>query len=394
MILSSTSTAFHVTKSEMKSDFLHTYWQTILFSGIEGYVTFDAALLFFAYNQLVSSAGITGDTLEIGVHHGLSAVAVAAMSGESKQFFGVDLFDDLQVNNTSGSGKGNLAAFWRTMGLFFDDLSFVRPLSTRSQELRAVDLGSDFVFCHIDGGHSAKEAFSDLSLCNELLKPGGLVALDDYFNPAFPGVAEGAVQFMGENREAFRPIAIGFNKVLWQKEPFDLDLNTNFAAAFPRISKATAVMFGEPVYLFNSSLRPCFDLEHSTVAKLAPTTEPFVRAILEPRAASLIATRGEVLTLPVRVINRSTEVFPFGEANFGLSYHLLSDRSEILKFDNPRCYFAHPLHPAEDVTVNLQVYAPDAAGAYFLEIDLVWENVTWFKETGNATAVVPLIISD
>jgi hypothetical protein len=41
--------------------------------------SFDAALLFTSYNQLIATRGISGPTLEIGVHHGASAIAIAAL---------------------------------------------------------------------------------------------------------------------------------------------------------------------------------------------------------------------------------------------------------------------------------------------------------------------------
>ena len=47
------------------------------FDSIEGMFSPDAAVMFLAYNQLIAAEGIAGDTLEIGVHHGLSAVTVA-----------------------------------------------------------------------------------------------------------------------------------------------------------------------------------------------------------------------------------------------------------------------------------------------------------------------------
>src|SRR5215216_3176909 len=97
----------------MKSAFLQSYLDA--FPSIQGFFTFDAALMFMAYNQLISAEGISGDVLEIGVHHGLSAIAVGALVGPKGGFVAVDLFEELQDHNWSRSGAGNREVFLRNM---------------------------------------------------------------------------------------------------------------------------------------------------------------------------------------------------------------------------------------------------------------------------------------
>ena len=109
----------------------------------------------------------------------------------------------------------------------------MRCIAAPSNTLDSADLGDGFSFCHIDGGHTARETYEDLDLCSRILLPGGLLALDDYFNPAFPGVCEGAIKFWLAHEGALTPVAVGFNKVLFQKTPAPLDLNAEFDAAIP-----------------------------------------------------------------------------------------------------------------------------------------------------------------
>ena len=40
----------------------------------------------------------------------------------------------------------------------------------------------------------------------------------------------------------------------------------------------------------------------------------------------------------------------------------------------------------------MPVAAPTQTGKYQLEIDLVWEDVMWFKDVGNPTAIIPLTV--
>ena len=75
--------------------------------------------------------------------------------------------------------------------------------------------------------------------------PGGLLALDDYFNPAFPGVCEGAIKFWLAHDGALTPVAAAFNKVLFQKPPAPLDLNAAFDRRFPYIPHKTDHVVGD-----------------------------------------------------------------------------------------------------------------------------------------------------
>lgn len=375
----------------MGSNFLKAYLG--IFPSTEGAFQFDAALLFMAYNQLINSQGVSGDVLEIGVHHGLSAIAVASLRGNGKRFFAVDLFEDLQLQNTSDSGSGDKAVFVSNIKAFYENIDFLNLITSNSANLRPDDLGSGFSFCHIDGGHSDNETYHDLCLCYQILVPGGLVALDDYFNPTYPGVCEGAIGFMLDHREALLPIAIGFNKVLFQKSPSPFNLNAMFSRVFSNIPKVTAVLWGTPVHLFWSSFLYFFNLSLSTPGHLVPSSSPDARATFEPQITNLNAKPGQIIHLPVRVTNKSTISFQHGDGTCGLSYHLLSSSGVTLRYDNARNFFKRALKPGEEVVMDLLIQAPDETGRYLVEIDIVWEGVMWFKDKGNPASIVDLTVT-
>jgi hypothetical protein len=373
----------------VERSFLQAYLAA--FNDISGWFQFDAGLMFIAYNQFLADRGIAGDTLEIGVHHGLSAILVAALRGPDGRFSAVDLFEELQDRNVSGSGHGDRAVFERNMRRFHPDLEFMSVIARPSGELRARDLGRRFSFCHIDGGHSRRETLSDLTLADSILMPGGLVALDDYFNAQFPGVSEGVAEFMLGHPGALRPIAIGFSKVLLQKLPAAFDLNAEFERAFPGIEHQTVCFWDTPALLFPGVLRSNFDLYVSTPRRLARFGAAGPRARIEPQSAETWAARGQTFTLPITVTNVSVEAFPAGDQVFGLSYHLLSPSGGMLRHDNERAYLETPIEPGESRLIELAARAPEEPGRYRLEIDLVWEGLMWFKDIGNPTAVVDLV---
>jgi hypothetical protein len=137
--------------------------------------------------------------------------------------------------------------------------------------------------------------------------PGGLIAIDDYFNQRFPGVSEGALLFGQKHPDVLTPIAIGFNKVLFQRAGAS-DLNQRFAAEFDYIPTHVATMWGQPVALFETAIVPCIDLDRSTAHRLVPRPECklLMRAAIEPGPNAVSAGRGQALTIPVRIVNQTS----------------------------------------------------------------------------------------
>jgi hypothetical protein len=115
-----------------------------------------------------------------------------------------------------------------------------------------------------------------------------------------------------------------------------------------------------------------------------------MRATIEPAMAAVSATRGQALTIPVRVVNRATVDFGW---DIGLSYHLLSSDGRVVRWDNPRSQFHPVLSPGSEQQVNLGVVAPEVEGAYTLELDMVWEGIAWFKDRGNRTSTITLTVN-
>ncbi len=375
----------------MEPSFLQRYLEA--FRHIEGWFTYDAALLFMAYNELIARQGIAGDVLEIGVHHGLSAIATASLRGPGKRFIAADLFEQMQDKNVSCSGGGNRTIFEQNMQEFYPDTSFMQVIEGPSNSLDPSSLGTSFSFCHVDAGHSRQETLDDLNLSHPLLAPGGLVALDDYFNAEYPGVCEGAVEFNVRRPGALRPLAIAYNKTVFQKAGSSEDLNAKFLAAVPDLPYKIVTMWDTSVLLITSPLRYYLDLYSSTPSRLV-RRGAVRRVCFEPAQAQLEASPGQPLTLPVTITNVSDEAFPAGERVCGLSYHLLSADGEVLRADHDRSWLTTALVPGETRTLPLSILAPGSAGRYQLEIDLVWENLMWFKDVGNPTAMVELNVRE
>lgn len=179
---------------------------------VDGWFSSEAAMLFCWIDELHRVQGVTGDIFEIGVHRGRSAVLLSHLLAPGEQLGVCDLFAE-QADNVSRSGSGDLKVFetnMRCRGAAYDRL---RVFPKASSELSPSEIGERYRFFHIDGGHNADEALSDLQLAAACTVPGGAILLDDPFRIEWPGVTEAIVRFL-DAATAFAAVAVGFNKLL------------------------------------------------------------------------------------------------------------------------------------------------------------------------------------
>jgi hypothetical protein len=75
-----------------------------------------------------------------------------------------------------------------------------------------------------------------------------------------------------------------------------------------------------------------------------------------------------------------------------ISYHLLSAKGDMVEHDNIRTPFPRIMRTDDSALVDLAVHSPAKKGEYYLEVDVVKEKVTWFKDKGSKTILIPLLV--
>lgn len=175
---------------------------------VEGWFFPIDAYLFGFLDDLQKREGIRGNLFEIGVHHGKTALFLARMKSPDETLGVCDVFEQQELNRDH-SGEGNRAIFERNL-----QSVEVRIFATESSALTSVDTTTRCRFVHIDGGHRPDDVFGDLVTAERALLPDGVVAVDDVFNPNWPGVSEGFYRYMSARPHALVPMLIGGNKVL------------------------------------------------------------------------------------------------------------------------------------------------------------------------------------
>ncbi|CAL1240866.1 class I SAM-dependent methyltransferase [Candidatus Methylocalor cossyra] len=190
------------------------------YKAVSGWLGPETMAQILAIHQVQQRLGISGAVGEIGVHHGKLFILLYLLASADEAAVAVDLFDAQELN-IDKSGRGDFGLFTANLKHHAGDLSRLKVIGTDSTRIGGREIlaatGRPLRLFSIDGGHLASIVRHDLNTAAESLGDGGVVILDDYFNPEFPGVSEGTNRFFftdnGRVGKALVPFLIGMNKL-------------------------------------------------------------------------------------------------------------------------------------------------------------------------------------
>ncbi len=198
------------------------YWRDHIYGHVEGWVHHDMPLAIEVCGDIFDEDKINGSIAEFGVHHGLFLFLIETLREDGEHAVAIGIWDDPTLKVvTPGPGwdemqRGAFASFQRNASHFLgarrvdvitkDTLGF-----TTIEFIMAVPRPAKFF--SIDAGHTPENVINDLSLAQEALTPGGIIALDDYLNPYWEGVTDGFYRFMAHHNRRLRPFMFFRNKL-------------------------------------------------------------------------------------------------------------------------------------------------------------------------------------
>jgi hypothetical protein len=159
--------------------------------------------------------GAFGDLAEMGVYQGRSAVLIGSYLQPGETFTVVDLFEDGESTD-SANARENVASYEGfTRGVFEKNYAgvhgtlpqVVQGLSSRIGEIARP---GQHRFVHIDASHLYDHVRSDIAMAKKLLKPSGVVVLDDFRSQHTPGVAAAAWEAVASG---MHPIVLSSTKL-------------------------------------------------------------------------------------------------------------------------------------------------------------------------------------
>jgi len=151
-----------------------------------------------------------GDLLELGTYRGKAAVLMGQHLKPGETFTVCDLFDEVATHADVDPTEQRffrrdvpaLAEFKRNYLSFHDRLpKVVQGLTgTITRHLAPASVR----FAHIDAGHTYAAVREDIASCRQLVRPGGILAFDDWRKGGTPGVA--AAMWEAVLNEGLRPV--------------------------------------------------------------------------------------------------------------------------------------------------------------------------------------------
>jgi hypothetical protein len=104
---------------------------------------------------------------------------------------------------------------------------------------------------------------------------------------------------------------------------------------------------------------------------------------------------GSQQTLRVRVTNLGSTTWrahvPLNiSCEIRVGNHWLDATGALVQYDDGRTQIPRDVPPGETITVPLMITAPEQPGQYILELDVVQELITWFKDKGSTTLRLPI----
>jgi len=212
--------------------------------GVEGWFYEIDMLLFYYLSVFQEERDISGSLCEVGVYIGKSLILLGLLKADKEKLFGVDIFLDESEEQT----KLNLGKY----GLDKICTLLKTDTSLCDSAWLEVNLDAPVRFLHIDAGHEYVEVYRDLLLFSDVVSDAGIIALDDYQDPEFPGIEAAMYKYCYEGG-MFTPFAMGQNKI-YLCATHMASIYQKYLLSIPAFSEKARVtrLLGRPVLITNS----------------------------------------------------------------------------------------------------------------------------------------------
>ncbi len=151
-----------------------------------------------------------------------------------------------------------------------------------------------------------------------------------------------------------------------------------------------ALVTGLAVFLTGCGAEPQGGTEGAAAppARAIPDPLTIFKAQISVLNVPATVKTGEAFEIELKIKNLGDMAWsalggPQGENSVHICHHWLDANGNMLIFDGVRSEFPKDIAPLEEVTLKARARAPEKPGDYIMEIDLVQERVSWFKERGS-----------
>ena len=180
-------------------------------ASIDGWFQPHDAVCFILIDRIHRGNGIAGNLVEVGVWRGKSLGLLATLRRPGERLYGFDLFTEDTTVDLARQALLKAAGDRDAATLLAADTQQMAPAAVLAAVERPVR------FLHVDGGHRYEQALGDLRKFGALVGERGVIAVDDYYDRDFPGVAAATADFTRETD--FVPFLAGDIKLFLCRAP-------------------------------------------------------------------------------------------------------------------------------------------------------------------------------
>jgi len=158
-------------------------------------------------NNIHSKNNIIGNIVEIGVYKGKSFSFLSHLTKQNETLFGYDTFpEDYYESSKLALEKYGASVKYELIKADTSELN--------DDDIKAKIDGKLIRILHIDAGHEYHEVFHSLLSFSPYVVDAGIIVMDDYQDPEFPGIEAAVLDFCEIDRpRRFIPFFSGTNKI-------------------------------------------------------------------------------------------------------------------------------------------------------------------------------------
>lgn len=172
---------------------------------IAGWVNHGAIETTVLVDQWQQKYNIKGNLGEIGVYQAKFFCLLSLLKRENECCYGFDLFEGY-MNNNIEKPKKNVEKYGNV-----DNSCLI------IQDSKTLELVGEYRIFHIDGDHTHEMVKNDIEKVIYNMHEDGIMIIDDFFHPEFPGCTEVAFEYMQQGK--LFPVAFGANKGWFSLRP-------------------------------------------------------------------------------------------------------------------------------------------------------------------------------
>lgn len=208
-------------------------------------------------DQFQTKNNISGNLAEIGVWQGRSFIPLMHCAKADEYAAAIDCFESYEFNRDNSGGFCNFKPFMNNITQFCsqpDKLKIIKGDSfklTHTDYLNAMGNGKGFRIFSVDGCHEAATTAMDMENVCKCLVDGGVIIMDDYFSPGWPGVSEGVNAFMNNNVNVVKPFLITMNKIFFSQPEYAKQYHDAIKNFFPPQDVVTKKFFDVETLIYN-----------------------------------------------------------------------------------------------------------------------------------------------